>query len=116
MDGFNLATLDSLPHGLPGNAQQAHGLIHGEITLGSCFSNACAQVVGETNAPRCAGGQLLARNDAIVEPTMNGRSRNSERIRCLLDRQQSTVRWRVWWLEPRNAPVTAKIADVVGGE
>ena len=51
MDGFDLAALDTLPHGLPGNAQQAHGLVHGEAAVGSFFSDAGAQVVGETNTP-----------------------------------------------------------------
>ena len=42
MDGLDLAALDTLPHGLPGNAQQPHGLIHGEVAIGSFFGNAGA--------------------------------------------------------------------------
>src|SRR6516165_7131660 len=81
MDGFDLAALDTLPHGLPGNAQPAHRLVHSEISLGRFFCDARAQVVGEANAPRSAGGELFSGNDAVVEPAVNGRSGHAER-RC----------------------------------
>jgi hypothetical protein len=42
MDGFDLAALDTLPHGLPGNAELAHGLVDGEISLGRFFCYARA--------------------------------------------------------------------------
>jgi hypothetical protein len=43
MDGFDIAALDTLPHGLPGNAPAAHGLVHGEIPLGRFFCDTRAQ-------------------------------------------------------------------------
>jgi hypothetical protein len=52
VDGFDLATLDTVLHGLPGNAQPAHGLIHGEIAFGCLFCDARTQILGEANAPR----------------------------------------------------------------
>ena len=55
MESVDLATLDTLPHGLPGDAEQAHGLIHGEISVRSFLCNALTQIIGETNPPRSAG-------------------------------------------------------------
>src|SRR6516165_8629078 len=98
MDGFDLAALDTLPHGLPGNAQPAHRLVHSEISLGRFFCDARAQVVGEANAPRSAGGELFSGNDAVVEPAMNGRSGDAERRCNLFDGQHLTVGRRGWRL------------------
>ena len=81
MDGFDLAALDTLPHGLPGNAQQAHGLVHGEAAVGSFFRDTGAQIVGETNAPRRTGSELFSGDDAIVEPAMDRRGCDTERSR-----------------------------------
>ena len=89
MDGFDVATLDTLPHGLPGNSEQAHGLVHGEISFWSFFCDALAQIVGETNAPRGAGGELFSGDDAVVEPAMNGGGSHAERCGDLFDRQRS---------------------------
>jgi hypothetical protein len=92
MDGCDLAALDTLPHGLPGNAQQAHGLVHGEATVRSFFGDARAQVGGEANAPRRTVSELLASDDAIVEPAMNRRGCDTERGCRLFDGQQFTLR------------------------
>src|SRR5215211_136227 len=107
MDGCDLAALDLLPHGLPGNAQQTHGLVHGEVAVGSFFGDACAQVIGEANAPRRTVGELFAGDDAIVEPAMNRRGCDTERRCRLFDGQQFAL-WRVRrTLETGDAPMPA---------
>ena len=87
MDGLDLTTLDTLPHGLPGNVEQAHCLVHGEISVRGFLCDALAQVVGETNSPRSAGRELFSRDDAVVEPAMNRRGCNAERLCRLFDVQ-----------------------------
>src|SRR5215472_11050522 len=116
MDGFDLAALDALPHSLPGNAQLAHGLIHGEIFFGRVFRDARTQIVGEANAPRSTGGELFSGDDAIVEPAVNGRSCDAERRCRLLNCQHLPFGRRRWRLVASDVPVATQTADVVGGE
>ena len=113
---MDLATLDTLPHGLSGNAQQAHCLIHGEISAGSFFRDAFAQIIGETNLPRSARRELFAADNALVEPAMNRRRCNAELRCCLLDVQQFAFRRVDCRFETRDAPLSAQTADEVGRE
>src|SRR5579862_941138 len=108
MDSLDFAALDTLPHGLPGDTQPAHGLVHGEISLGSLFGDARAQIIGDTNAPRCARGELFSSDDAVVEPTMNGRSRDTERRCCSFDCQHLAFGRRRWQLITSDVPVAAQ--------
>jgi hypothetical protein len=116
MNGFDLAALDTLPHRLPGDAQPAHDLVHGESALGGLFCDAAAQLVGEANAPRGAWCQLLAGDDAVVEPTMNGGGCDAERRGGLFDRQRFAFGRRRRRLMAIDVPMATQIADVVGGE
>jgi hypothetical protein len=115
-NGFDLAALDTLPHGQPGNAEAAHGLVHGEISLGSFFCDAGAQIVGETNSPRRAWGELFSGDDAVVEPTMNGRGCHAERRRGLVRLSASRLRAVSTATVARDVPVAGQIAGMVGGE
>src|SRR6266851_3718974 len=45
------------------------------------------EVIGQANAPGCAGRQLLARNDAVVEPAVQSRRGDAEHDRGLADGQ-----------------------------
>ena len=72
MKSFDLAALDTLPHRLSRNSQQTHRLIHGEEVLRRFFGDAVTQVFCETNTPGRSEGELLAGDDAFVEPAMNG--------------------------------------------
>src|SRR5215475_6608877 len=116
MDGFDLAALDTLPHGLPRNAQPAHGLIHSEKSLRGFFCDARTQIVGEANAPRGAGGELFSCDDAVVEPTMNGGSCDVERRCYLFDCHHLTLGRRGRRLVASDVPVATQTADVIGGE
>jgi hypothetical protein len=46
MDGLELATLDTLQHGLARNAEQAHCLVHGEVARRLLIDKASAQILG----------------------------------------------------------------------
>ena len=50
------------------------------------------ELVGQTNAPGSAGGELLAGDDAIVEQSMNGRGSDAERDSGLPDGHEAAVR------------------------
>src|SRR5215467_10745038 len=111
MDGFDLAALDTLPHGLPGNAQSAHGLVHGEISLGSFFCDARTQIIGDTNSPRRAWSELFSGDDAVVEPAMNGRSGDAERRCYLFDGQHLTFGRCGWRLVASDVPVATQRSE-----
>jgi len=72
MDGFELAALDTLQHGLTRDAEKAHRLVHGEGALRLLIDKASAQILGQANAPRSCRGQLLTADEAVIEPAMDG--------------------------------------------
>src|SRR5258707_12593781 len=65
----------------------------------------------QANAPGCAGRQLLARNDAVVEPAVQSRRGDAEHDRGLLDRRQFALGGGRPGLEARDVPVATQIAD-----
>ena len=71
------------------------------------MSSAGAQVGGEANAPRRTVSELLASDDAIVEPAMNRRGCDTERGCRLFDGQQFTLRRVVRTFEAGDVPVSA---------
>ena len=46
MDGIEFAALDTLQYGLAGNAEEAHRLVHREVTLRRFIDKAGAQIFG----------------------------------------------------------------------
>src|SRR4249919_1749624 len=85
MDGFELATLDTLQHGLTRHPEGADGLAHWQEAFGGLGVEARLQLVGEADAPGRAGCELLARDDAVVEQAMDCRRRDAEGDRGALD-------------------------------
>ena len=73
VDGIELAALDTLQYGLAGDAEKAHCLVHREVTLRRFIDKAGAQILRQANAPGSSWGQLLTADEAIIEPTMDGR-------------------------------------------
>ena len=47
---------------------------------------------------------------------MNGRSSDSEYLRCLFDIKQLTFGWRGRWRVASDVPIATQAADNVGGE
>jgi hypothetical protein len=70
MDGFELAAVYTLQHRLSGKAQHPGGIDHGDESRRRRFDEAGLELRTQADAPGCAGGQLLAGDEAIVEPTM----------------------------------------------
>src|SRR5262249_56050387 len=67
MDGFKLAALYTLQHGLAGDTQRALCLSHRQEVLAGISVEPGLDVLGQANAPRRSRRHLLACDDAIVE-------------------------------------------------
>src|SRR5262249_1655460 len=61
MDGFKLAALDTLQHGLAGDPQRALRLTHWQEILTGISVEAGLDVIGQANAPGRSRRHLLAR-------------------------------------------------------
>src|ERR1700758_1769878 len=63
-DGAELAALDLLQYGLAGDAEGATGVGEGDPAVGGGVGEHAAELIGEAHAPRGAGGDLLAGDEA----------------------------------------------------
>lgn len=91
MDSLEVAALYTLQDSLARNAEKVHGLKHGDVSFWRLFDETRAQLVGKTNAPRRAGGELLSGDKTVIQPAMQGRGRKAEFLRSLVDRQEWSV-------------------------
>ena len=64
VDRVELATLDLVQHGLPGDAEDPGGLVQGQPAVGDIGADLAAQGLGDADLPRSAGGELLAGEEA----------------------------------------------------
>src|ERR1700687_3660953 len=108
---FELAALATLQHGLARDTERAGCLVHGHEAVPSSLAESGDEVIGQANAPGCGGRQLLARNDAVVEPAVQSRRGDAEHDRGLLDRRQFALGGGRPGLEARDVPVATQIAD-----
>src|SRR5215212_7196544 len=72
VDGVQLAALDTLQHGLAGDAEGAHSADDRDVAAGSLVDEQRAELVVDADAPGSAGGVLLAGDEAVVEPPVQG--------------------------------------------
>src|SRR6188472_4104426 len=87
VDGVELAALDTLQHGLARDAEGAHGVDDRDVAGGRVVDEQGAQLVVDADAPGGAGGVVLAADEAVVEPAVQGRGRDAERVGGLGDRK-----------------------------
>ncbi len=80
VQGGKLAALYTLQDGLPRNAENAHRIDHGNVSLGRLVHKKRAQFVGHADAPWSAWSELLAGDEAIVEPAMYRRGRDAKNL------------------------------------
>ncbi|HKY39828.1 MAG TPA: reverse transcriptase domain-containing protein [Polyangiaceae bacterium] len=116
VDGVELATLYTLQDGLTADAQGERGFEHRNVTRRRLVDEARAQLIGDANAPRGAWCELLAGNEAVVEPAMHGGGRDAENLCSTIDGDDLAGLLRLGRLEARNVPVNAQAAHSVGGE
>src|SRR4051812_2756601 len=116
VDGVELAALDTLQHGLARDAEGAHGVDDRDVAGGRVVDEQGAQLVVDADAPGGAGGVVLAGDEAVVEPAVQGRGRDAERVGGLGDRKQFAVGWLGGWLVRGDVAVAAQSADDDRGE
>src|ERR1019366_9071516 len=78
MDGAKLAVVDTLQHGLAGDAEGDGGSPYGYPPGGRVVGDEGADGVGEADPPGRAGGDLLAGDEPVVEPPVEGGGGDAE--------------------------------------
>jgi hypothetical protein len=115
-DGAELAALDTLQHGLAGDAQGAGGVLHGDPAFGCVIDEHGAQFVGEADPPGRAGGELLAGDEAVVEPAQQGGGGDPELVGGGGHGEQLSVLRLIAGLVAGDLPVMPKRLHPTGGE
>ena len=72
VDGAEPPVLDTLHEGLAGDAVGEGGLEHGQPAVGGVVDEQGADAGGEPDPPRCCGGELLAGDEPVVQPAVQG--------------------------------------------
>ncbi len=114
MDGLQLATLDTLHYRLARDAKGLGRVLHWEPTWRCLFNELGAELVGETDLPGRAGSELLAADEAVEEPTQQGRLGNAHDLGGASDRHDFTGWRRSRWLVARDVAIPAEAADHIG--
>src|ERR1019366_7854475 len=78
MDGAKLAVVDTLQHGLAGDAEGDGGSPYGYPPGGRVVGDEGADGVGAADPPGRAGGDLLAGDEPVVEPPVEGGGGDAE--------------------------------------
>src|SRR5580704_7292473 len=78
VDGVELAVLDLVQHGLAGDAEVAGGLAEGQPAVGCLGPDAVAELLVDADLPGCSGGELLAGDEAVAEPPVDGGAGDAE--------------------------------------
>ena len=96
-----------MQHRLAREAENASGLTHGDKAFGCLFDEARKEFFAEENPPRRSGRELLAGDEAIVQPAVDRRGRDPKALGGSVHGQQLALGWLRWALEARNAPMVA---------
>ena len=116
MYGLEFATLYTLPHGLTRYAENLHSLEHSNISLRYVFDDLRTKLISDADPPWRSRCQLLTRDDAFVEPSVQGR-RGQVQDLCGLPYIHKIAFGRLGrWLEAWDVPVLAKTIDTVRSE
>src|SRR5208283_4331080 len=83
VDRVELAALDLVQHGLPGDAEDFGGLVQRQPAVGDVGSDLAAQGLGDADLPGSAGGELLAGEEAVPQPPVDGGLVHAEDLRGL---------------------------------
>src|ERR1700722_3568011 len=117
MDGAEFAALDTLQHGLPGDAEGRGGDLDGDPAGGGVVGDAVPDGFGEADAPGGAGGDLLAGDESVVEPPVEGGGGDAELGGGLVHAHHvSFGPWARSGLPGGDSVALADAGDVNGGE
>jgi hypothetical protein len=72
VDGFEFASVDLVQHGPAGHSEGLGGLIEAKPAVGHFGDDPAADVVGDADVPGSLGGELLAMDEAVVDPAIDG--------------------------------------------
>ena len=78
VDGVELAALDLVQHGLAGDAEVAGGLAEGQPAVGGLGPDPVAELLVDADLPGCSGGELLAGDEAVAQPPVDGGGGDAE--------------------------------------
>src|SRR6201989_1214232 len=95
MDGVQVAALDTLQHGLPGDAEGCGGDLDGNPAGGGVVGDEVLDGFGEADAPGGAGGDLLTGDESVVEPPVEGGGGDAELGGGLVHAHHLTIGVRV---------------------
>ena len=80
-----LAALYTLQDGLTADAQSERGLEHRDVAGRRLIDKSRAELIRDANSPRSAGCELLADDEAVVQPAMNRRRGDAENFGGAID-------------------------------
>ena len=91
VDGVELAALDLVQHGLAGDAEVAGGLAEGQPAVGCLWPDAVAELLVDADLPGCSGGELLAGDEAVAQPPVDGGAGEAELAGGLADADHGCI-------------------------
>ena len=116
VEGLQLAALDTLQHGLAGDAEDPHRVDDRDVAGGGVFDEQGAELVVDADPPGGAGGVLFAADEAGLEPAEDGGGGDAEFVGGFADGQQLAVGRLGGRLVRGDAAVAAQAADDDRGE
>ena len=117
MGGAEFAALDTLQHCLPGDAEGRGGDLDGYPAGGGIVGDELPDGLGEADAPGGPGGDLLAGDESVVEPPVEGGGGDAEFGGGLVHAHHLTVGvWDIPALAGGNAVALADAGHVNGSE
>ncbi|HVA06433.1 MAG TPA: reverse transcriptase domain-containing protein, partial [Acidimicrobiales bacterium] len=116
MDSLELAALYTLQHRLAADAERLGGFEHGQPAGRGLFDEAGTKVVGDADAPRCAGSELLAGDKAVSQPAVHGGRCDSEDLRRFGDRDELAFSFVGARVAAGDLPRGAQAGDATAGE
>src|SRR6266567_3384500 len=78
VDGGEFAALDLVQHGLAGDAEAGGGLAEGQPAVGGLGPDPVAELLVDADLPGCSGGELLAGDEAVAQPPVDGGGGDAE--------------------------------------
>ena len=104
-----------MQHGLAGDAHALGRFLHHDVALGYLLHETALERVVDAYAPWCAGGELLAGDEAVVEPAVDGRRGQAEFAGGLAHAHQFAAERLGGDSAPGYVPVAAQIANEAMG-
>jgi hypothetical protein len=78
VDGVEFAALDLVQHGLAGDAEAGGGLAEGQPAVGCLGLDPVAELLVDADLPGCSGSELLAGDEAVAQPPVDGGAGDAE--------------------------------------